>query len=357
LAIRLKFIQGSIGIMFSSKASDLRFCYTAGMITKERACIGLMLLVCAAFAAGKGGDPEPESARESGLSTDMVFVEGGTFMMGTPPEAPYYFYTERQHKVSVSDYYIGKYEVTRKLWKDVMGHKLQGALRFGADKLPEQSVSWFDALEFCNRLSQRDGLAPAYRIDPVARTVAWNREADGYRLPTEAEWEYAARGGKYSPGYLYSGSNTPDDVGWHAGNSDLRSHPVGRKAGNELAIHDMSGNVAEWCWDWFDLYPSSEVTDPIGPWSSFGFIPGGKRIVRGGSSFEGYGAMRVTFRHSWDPLSSSNCGFRVARGLLSGENPVETSFFSPHVASLNVKTLYLWPIHRILATRKMIWSD
>ena len=141
-------------------------------------------------------------------------------------------------------------------------------------------VSWLEAVEYCNKRSQREGLTSAYTISGSGnnRTVTWNRSANGYRLPTEAEWEYAARGGNGSPGnYTYSGSNNADEVAWHSGNSGSKTQNVGSKKSNGLGLYDMSGNVYEWCWDWYGSYSSVAQTDPTGASS------GSYRVGRGGS--------------------------------------------------------------------------
>jgi formylglycine-generating enzyme required for sulfatase activity len=194
------------------------------------------------------------------------------------------------------------------------------------DNLPVEKVSWYDALVYCNKRSVKEGLTPVYSISgstdpskwagvPTSSNPAWdsvicNWEANGYRLPTEAEWEYAARGGKQSKGYKYSGSNDLKQVGWYYSNAGNQTQNVGSKAANELGIHDMSGNVGEWCWDRYDGYPDASQTNPTGASS------GSSRVLRGGSWHNlGY-YCRVANRNFDDPVNSSiSFGVRVARAI------------------------------------------
>jgi len=137
-------------------------------------------------------------------------------------------------------------------------------------------VSWYDAVAYANKLSQKDGLRPAYTINGT--NVGWDKKANGWRLPTEAEWEYAARGGQSSRGYTYAGSNVPDTVAWYTETTnDKGTEPVGTKMANELGLYDLSGNLWEWCWDWKAVYTSGVQTDPSGAAS------GTNRVKRGGS--------------------------------------------------------------------------
>ena len=193
---------------------------------------------------------------KNGITIDMVKVEAGIFMMGATSEMQYPVDDEKPvHQVTLTkDYYMGKYEVTQALWKAVMGRKPSF---FEGDNLPVEWVSWNDCQKFISKLNKMTGRR--------------------FRLPTEAEWEYAARGGKKSRGYQYSGSSNISDVAWYDGNSGSKTHPVGTKQANELGIYDMSGNVYEWCQDWKGLYSSSSQTNPIGA------VNGPLRVFRGGS--------------------------------------------------------------------------
>ncbi|MEM6629519.1 MAG: SUMF1/EgtB/PvdO family nonheme iron enzyme [Bacteroidota bacterium] len=222
--------------------------------------------------------------------SSMVKVEGGSFMMGSDQKYDY----NQLREVEVSSFYLGQYPVSQGLWKRVMRNN---PARFqGNEQLPIEWVSWFDALEFCNRLSEWVGLEAVYEIDKTIEwewTVKRKEGALGYRLPTDAEWEYAARGGKYSKAFTYSGSNKLKEVAWNAENSFLEPNPVGCKRPNELGIYDMSGNVREWCDEEEKYY----------------------RVLRGGSwssTYSGYGC-RVSSRHWNHPDDRvSDVGFRVA---------------------------------------------
>ncbi len=193
---------------------------------------------------------------KDGISIDMVRVEAGTFTMGGIPkiEDPFYFEKVAHQVILTNDYYIGKYEVTQALWQAVMSNNPS---KFKGDNLPVEKVSWKDCQEFISKLNSMTGKT--------------------FRLPTEAEWEYAARGGKKSRGYQYSGSNSIQDVAWYVDNSDSKTHAVGSKQANELGIYDMSGNVWEWCQDWYEGYSSSSQVNPTGA------DGGSKRVIRGGS--------------------------------------------------------------------------
>ena len=232
---------------------------------------------------------------------NFVLVEAGTFNMGSArgesDEKPV-------HSVTMSEeFYISKYEVTQKEWLEVMGSNpsyVKGV------NLPVESVSWYDAVEYCNRLSKKEGLIPCY--SEWGDDIICDFSANGYRLPTEAEWEYAARGGNRSSGYKYAGGNSAKDVAWYNVNSDGKTHKVGQKKANELGLYDMSGNVWEWCWDWYGDYHSFYVTDQKGP------LKGSQRVLRGVSWNFKARDLRVTNRRAIDPENSiNNLGFRLVR--------------------------------------------
>ena len=217
------------------------------------------------------------------LSIDMVFVEGGTFMMGADGRAEYTHETEKpSHAVTLSDYYIGRYEVTNSLWQAVMGGKVAP----GTENLPVVKKTPAEINEFIVKLNSLTG--------------------KNFRLPTEAEWEFAARGGNRSRGCLYSGSDDYAEVAWMQNTSRGETHPVGSKLPNELGIYDMSGNVWELCSDWYGKYPAAPSADPTGP------AKGSYMVVRGGSIFSGTNACRVTYRSYDAPRSSLVInGFRL----------------------------------------------
>jgi formylglycine-generating enzyme required for sulfatase activity len=219
----------------------------------------------------------------NGITLDMVFVEGGTFMMGSndgeDDENPI-------HSVTLDSFYIGKFQVTQAQWKAIMGYNPS---QFKGDVLPVEEVSWNDAQEFIEKINQKT--------------------SKKYRLLTEAEWEYAARGGNKSRGYQYAGSDNINEVAWYYDNAGYQKHPVGQKKANELGIFDMSGNVWEWCEDGYDedYYKNSPSKNPKGSSS------GSYRVDRGGGWFSDSKYCRVAYRN-YGTLEDrlSYLGFRIA---------------------------------------------
>jgi formylglycine-generating enzyme required for sulfatase activity len=295
--------------------------------------IGIALLLVMALAGCQRRTISNGFGEAGAVPDGFVRVEGGAFQMGSNDSED----DERPvHTVTVKSFYMGKYEVTQKEWTAVMGTTVRQqrdmwdetySLVGVGDNYPMYYVSWYDAVEYCNRLSKKEKLTPAYTIkksrkdrnnnneyDELKWTVQWNRNANGYRLPTEAEWEYAARGGADqrsdgSPGnYAYSGSNTIDEVAWYDENSAGNTQEAGAKKSNGLGLYDMSGNVFEWCWDWFGDYPGGTQTDPIG--ASSGFY----RVSRGGSWYDPAQYARSAFRLYGDPYYRGiDLGFRIVR--------------------------------------------
>jgi formylglycine-generating enzyme required for sulfatase activity len=226
------------------------------------------------------------------IVNNMVRINGGTFQ-------------RENNNITVSSFYMGKYEVTQKEYQEVMG---TNPSNFKGDNLPVECVSWFDAVEYCNKRSQWEGLTPAYTISGSGdnRTVTWNRSANGYRLPTEAEWEYACRAGTTTA--YNTGDTISDNTGWYSANSDSKTHEVGKKPANAWGLYDMHGNVVEWCWDWYGDYSNGAQTDPTGASS------GSYRVGRGGYWGGSAALVRSTFRGSGEPGAQvRNIGFRLAR--------------------------------------------
>jgi len=247
------------------------------VITKRVKIIPALLLALLSPLLVMAQEPLPE----------MVFIKGGKFKMGSNLDV-----RDEQpvHDVILDDFYIGKYEITQDQWKWIMAGDTNKRFFEGCGSCPVERVSWYNVMEFIEKLNQESGM--------------------NYRLPTEAEWEYAARGGLLSKGYKYSGSNFIDSVAWKDGNSGNTVHPVGRKKPNELGVFDMTGNVFEWCSDWYSptWYQVSGKGNPKGP------DKGVSRVMRGGSWFHDHTGLRVTDRESGNPeFRYGYVGFRLCR--------------------------------------------
>jgi formylglycine-generating enzyme required for sulfatase activity len=211
------------------------------------------------------------------------------------------------HQVTVQSFYMGIYAVTQKEWAAVMG---SDPSNFKGADLPVEQVNWYDAVAYCNQRSIKEGLTPAYQGS--GNSIRCDFRVNGYRLPTEAEWEYAAKeGNKATLTYEYSGSNNVDAVGWYKGNSRGSTHAVGTKQPNRLGLYDMSGNVWEWCWDWYGNYSRGSQRDPSGPAS------GSDRVLRGGSWSNYAQGLRSAYRDDGGPSARiSYYGFRLVRAFL-----------------------------------------
>jgi len=260
----------------------------------------------------------------------MVRIEPGEFLMGSPGNEDGRDDDEDQHRVRITaSFLLGETEVTQALYEAVMGEnpstaEYKGLSLLGPEK-PVQAVSWLDTVKFCNKLSELGDLEPAYRIS--GDTVTWDRSADGYRLPTEAEWEYAARAGGSD---RYSGTDGASSVcrygnvsnptaksrfdwSWEVFSCEDGSQvvsDVGSYQANSWGLHDMTGNVWEWVWDWYGEYPSGTATDPVGP------STGSDRVLRGGSCYDSPRVARVADRSRHDPgIRGNDLGFRLARSL------------------------------------------
>ena len=248
------------------------------------------------------------------VNHNMVYIKGGTFDMGSPPTEAERDIDEVLHQITVSSFYIGKYEVTQsenqKIMKDAASH-------FTGKKLPVESINWYYAITFCNELSLKRGLTPAYVVEGTA--VAWDKNANGYRLPTEAEWEYACRAGTAAP--FNTGNNITTDQANYDGNSPYNDNergaflektmPVGSFKPNAWGLYDMHGNVYEWCWDWYANYALGEQTDPTGP------AAGTFHVIRGGSWANSGYALRSAGRNFYIPGGGNErIGFRLARNAL-----------------------------------------
>jgi formylglycine-generating enzyme required for sulfatase activity len=305
-------------IIFSSMSILIIFCLTAMMVAGSGCSTGK------GSRSNSGSHPAPDN---------LVFVKGGTFK--NVNSTNYY-----GKSVFLSSFYIGKYEVTQKEWMEIME---SNPSQFQGDHLPVEMVTWYECVEYCNRRSLKEGLKPYYRIDKnktdpdnenenddIKWTVTIDTGANGYRLPTEAEWEYAAGGGQKSQSYIYSGGNDVDTVAWYwqnSGDTKLtgfwswpvieqnhgKTHSIGGKEPNELGLYDMSGNVREWCWDWYGDLESVETwkvveNDPQG--SSHGSL----RVWRGGGWLGGDFCCALSFRVGYEQYDrGSDQGLRVCR--------------------------------------------
>ena len=255
-------------------------------------------------------------------SGDFVLISGGTYTMGSPSSEDWRSNDEVQHRVTLSSFYIAKYEVTQKLWQEVTG---KNPSSFIGNTLPVESITWLEAIEFCNVLSRRDGRTPVYTISDGGNTVSWNRSANGYRLPTEAEWEYAARAGTTTPFYSKKVPGA-DDVNFYGHypyqieqnyfhDEVLETRPgvyrgktmaVGSFKASPNGLYDIYGNVGEWCFDYYGDYGTAATVNPTGT------TTGTRRVYRGGGWNDFGKNLRSAYRAAMQQTSDAyNVGLRL----------------------------------------------
>jgi len=266
----------------------------------------MALILAAAGPSARADTPPPPR---------MMLIQPGSFDMGSPPTEPLSKIDERQHRVTITrPFLLATTEVTKAAWVAVMG---EDPCYFpGCGDCPVESMNWFDAVKFCNALSAREGLGPAYRID--GSNVTWLANAEGYRLPTEAEWEYACRAGSTSA-YSSGPCLTSEQANYNAYNP-LPGCPAGLNRGetipvasfppNAWGLYDMHGNINEWCWDWYEDYAADPATDPAGP-------AGGEEKVTRGGCWANFGPKcRAANRERQGPANAVDMiGLRVARSV------------------------------------------
>lgn len=298
--------------------------------------LALSLAACSQTEVFDTGEDE-SSTNNSLETTDMqipenfVLIKGGTFQMGSPDSEAWRSADETQHQVTVSDFYMSKYELSQKEYEEVTGNNPSN---FKGENLPVENISWLDAIAYCNARSEKDGLTPVYTID--GQNVSWNRSANGYRLPTEAEWEYACRAGTTTPFYMEN-SPSADDANYYGhypyeiednyfsqGNLEVQpgeyretTVPIDSFSENPYGLYNMHGNVSEWVWDYYGEYPTDSQTDPTGPDS------GTLRVYRGGGWNDFAKNMRSAYRATLEQNKGSfNIGIRLVLNAAPGEGSV-----------------------------------
>lgn len=281
------------------------------------------LLICAATVLMTACTGTPEDSSQGGETPDTpvvppveqgdyLLVNGSEFTMGSPAEERWRENDETQHQVTVGNYYIAKYEVSQTDYQALMGNNPSS---FSGERLPVEGVNWYDAVRYCNALSSQEGLEPAYSINGTE--VIWNRDANGYRLPTEAEWEYACRAGTTTP-FSTGGNITVDQANWYSsypyiegeGGGAYRRQTVAvdEFEPNPWGIYNMHGNVSEWCWDYYGEYGTQAQDNPSGPQS------GRNRVMRGGGWYDYAKHVRSAYRSAMPAdYTDYKIGFRVAR--------------------------------------------
>ncbi len=292
--------------------------------------LGIALAACGGGAASAPGAKSPApAAPQAGAAADgLILIKGGQFRMGSPAAEPWRGTDETEHPVTVSDFYISQYEVTQEEYQKVMGSNPSS---FSGGKLPVENVTWFDAIAYCNARSKAEGLTPAYTIDGQA--VSWNRGANGYRLPTEAEWEYASRAGTTTPfntetsisakeanyyghyPYMIEGNYFfQNNLDTKPGEYRQKTVPAGSFSANKWGLFDMHGNVSEWCWDYYGEYGAQAQDDPAA---------GSLRVSRGGGWNDFAKHLRSAYRSSTPPDNKSpSIGIRLVRNAAAASAAV-----------------------------------
>jgi sulfatase modifying factor 1 len=265
------------------------------------------------------------------IPDNFVLIKGGTFQMGSPESEAWRSADEEQHNVTVSDFYMSKYELTQKEYEEIAG---SNPSNFSGEDLPVENVSWLDAVAYCNARSEKENLTPVYMID--GQNVSWDRSADGYRLPTEAEWDYACRAGTITPFYQEDSPSAEEanyyghypyeieDNYFSQGNLEVKpgeyrqtTVSVNSFSENLYGLYNMHGNVGEWVWDYYGEYPAEEQTDPAGPTS------GTLRVYRGGGWNDFAKNMRSAYRATLEQNKGSfNIGIRLVRNAAPGTGSV-----------------------------------
>ena len=293
----------------------------------------------AACGQTENSDTNPEQPSGNNFSevTNMqvpenfVLIQGGSFQMGSPESEAWRSADETQHTVTVSDFYMSKYELTQKEYEEITGNNPSN---FKGDNLPVENISWLDAVTYCNARSEKEGLTPVYTIND--QNVSWDRSANGYRLPTEAEWEYACRAGTTTPFYIENFPSAEEanyyghypyeieDNYFSQGNLQVKpgeyrqtTVPVDSFSENPYGLYNMHGNVSEWVWDYYGEYPAEQQTDPVGPTS------GTLRVYRGGGWNDFAKNMRSAYRATLEQNKVSfNLGIRLVLNATPGSGSV-----------------------------------
>ena len=293
-----------------TRSLELR--YADGQSEVQSASVGEGQSTSVSFSYKTTAPQAAAPATPSGtVPAGFVLVPGGTYTMGSPPNEAGRQDDEVQHQVTVSSFAIAKYDVTfdeYDVYCAATGAAKPYDSGWGRGSRPVIYVSWYDAVAYCNWRSGQEGRKAAYTISGT--NVACYFSANGYRLPTEAEWEYAAKGGSQANSLavnaVYAGSANLDQVAWYSGNSGSQTHPVGQKAPNGLGLYDMAGNVWQWCWDWYDDYSTASQSDPPGA------PTGDSRVLRGGGWGDDARNLRSADRDYGDPgIRYCDLGFRL----------------------------------------------